>query len=151
MDRGVYALVLENTGCVVRIGALGEREFSAGSHVYVGSARGSGGLARADRHLRLALRRDRPPRWHIDYLLLDPHFFPAAVVTAATDRDCECDLACAVAGSSVPGFGCSDCACPSHLFYRPGDPVPEVAAALRGLGLDARITRIKNERNEHRV
>ncbi|WP_243670338.1 DUF123 domain-containing protein, partial [Methanoculleus chikugoensis] len=83
---------------------------------------------------------------------LDPHFFPpAAVITAATDRDCECDLARAVAGSSVPGFGCSDCACPSHLFYRPGDPVPEVAAALRDLGLDARITRIKNERNEHRV
>ncbi|MDK2916571.1 MAG: hypothetical protein PWR25_1128 [Euryarchaeota archaeon] len=151
MDKGVYALVLENTGCVVRVGALGEREFAAGSHVYVGSARGSGGLARADRHVRLALRRNRSPRWHIDYLLLDSHFSPVAVVTAATDRDCECDLARAVAGPSVPGFGCSDCACPSHLFYRPSDPVPEIAAAFHCLGLDARITRIKSAGNQHRV
>ena len=43
MDKGVYALVLENTGCTVRVGALGDREFFAGSHIYVGSARGSGG------------------------------------------------------------------------------------------------------------
>jgi len=149
MDRGVYALVLENTGCVVRIGALGEREFSAGSHVYVGSARGSGGLARADRHLRLALRRDRPPRWHIDYLLLDPRFSPAAVITTATDRDCECDIARAIAGACTPGFGCSDCACPSHLFFRPGDPVPELLALFRGLDLDARIATIKNEWRVH--
>jgi len=151
MDKGVYVLILENAGCVVRIGALGEREFPAGSHVYVGSARGSGGLARAGRHVRLALHRDRPPRWHIDYLLLDPHFLPAAVITTATDRDCECDLARAIGGAYVPGFGCSDCTCPSHLFYRSGDPVPEILALFRSLDLDARITRIKNEGGEHRV
>jgi len=151
MDKGVYALVLENSNCIVRIGALGEREFPAGSHIYVGSARGSGGLARADRHVRFALHRDRPPRWHIDYLLLDPHFAPAAVITATTARDYECELARTVRGSSVPGFGCSDCTCPSHLFYRSGDPVPEILAAFRSLGLDARITRIKNEGNEHRI
>ncbi|HOI14605.1 MAG TPA: GIY-YIG nuclease family protein [Methanoculleus sp.] len=151
MDKGVYALILENTGCVVWIGALGEREFFAGSHIYVGSALGSGGLARADRHVRLALHRDRPPRWHIDYLLLDPHFAPAAIITAATARDYECELAGTIGGSSVPGFGCSDCTCPSHLFYRSGDPVAEILAAFRSLGLDARITRIKNEASEHRV
>lgn len=149
MDKGVYALVLENPCCEVRIGALGAKEFAAGRHVYIGSALGSGGLARADRHVRLARHRDRPPRWHIDYLLLSPHVTLAAVVTAATDRDCECALARAVGGAYVPGFGCSDCACPSHLFYRPGDPVPEVLAAFRGLDLDARIARIKNEGREH--
>jgi len=149
MNKGVYALILENPRCEIRIGALGPREFAAGWHVYIGSAQGSGGLARADRHVRLALRRDRPPRWHIDYLLLNPHFAPAAVVTAATDRDCECDLARAVDGAHVPGFGCSDCTCPSHLFYRSADPVPEMLAAFQGLDLDARITRIKNEGNEH--
>lgn len=151
MDKGVYAIVLENACCKVRIGALGTREFASGRHIYIGSALGSGGLARADRHVRLALRRDRPPRWHIDYLLLSPHFIPAAVITAATDRDCECDLARAVGGASVPGFGCSDCTCPSHLFFRPGDPVPELLAAFRGIDLDARITRIKNEGSEHRI
>ena len=151
MDKGVYALIIENPGCVVRVGARGAREFFAGRHVYVGSARGSGGLARADRHVRLAQKRDRPPRWHIDYLLLDPRFTLAAVVTARADRDYECDLARAFGGPSVPGFGCSDCACPSHLFYRPGDPAPEILAAFRGLGLDARIANIKNERDEGRL
>ncbi len=149
MDRGVYALVLDNSHCEVRIGALGIRGFAAGRHIYVGSALGSGGLVRAHRHVRLALCRDRPPRWHIDYLLLDPHVTPAAVVTAATDRDCECALARAIGGAYVPGFGCSDCACPSHLFFRSGDPVPEILAAFRSLDLDARITRIKNEGSEH--
>jgi len=151
MDKGVYALIIENPECVVRVGARGARKFSAGRHVYVGSARGSGGLARADRHVRLAQKRDRPPRWHIDYLLLDPRFTLAAVVTARADQDCECDLARAIGGPSVPDFGCSDCACPSHLFYRPGDPAPEILAAFRGLGLDARIANIKNERDEGRL
>lgn len=151
MDRGVYALVLENPRCVVRVGALGLREFAAGRHIYIGSALGSGGLARADRHVRLALHRDRPPRWHIDYLLLDPRFTLAAVVTAATDRDCECDLARAVGGPSVPGFGCSDCTCSSHLFHRSGDPAPELLAAFRSLDLAARITRVKSEGSKHRV
>ncbi|MDV2481035.1 DUF123 domain-containing protein [Methanoculleus sp. Wushi-C6] len=151
MHKGIYALVLENFPCTVRIGALGPQEFAPGRHVYIGSALGSGGLARADRHVRLALRRDRPPRWHIDYLLLSPHFTPAAVVTAATDRDFECALARALGGPSVPGFGCSDCTCPSHLFHRSGDPVPEILARLHDLDLDARITRIKNEGCEHRV
>lgn len=149
MDKGIYALVLENPDCLVRVGALGAREFARGRHVYVGSARGSGGLARANRHLRLAQKRDRPPRWHIDHLLLDPRFVLAAVVTAATERDCECDLARALGGSFVPDFGCSDCACPSHLFYRPEDPVPEILACFRGLDLDARIARVKNEGREH--
>lgn len=145
MDKGVYALVLEGPRCTVRIGALGLREFAAGRHIYVGSARGSGGLARVERHLRLARLRDRHPRWHIDYLLLDPRFSPVAVVTAATDRDCECDLARAIGGACVPGFGCSDCACPSHLFSRPAYPVPELLDAFVRLGLDAHIATIKNE------
>ncbi len=150
MDKGGYALVLENPDCLVRVGALGAREFARGRHIYIGSALGSGGLARANRHVRLAQKRDRPPRWHIARLLLDPRFVLAAVVTAATERDCECDLARALGGPFVPDFGCSDCACPSHLFYRPKDPVPEVLACFRGLDLDARIASIKNERDESR-
>jgi len=151
MDRGVYALILKNPHREIRVGALGVREFAAGRHIYVGSALGSGGLARVERHVRLALHRDRSARWHIDYLLLDPCFAPVAVVTAATDRDCECALARAIGGSSAPGFGCSDCACPSHLFFRPTDPVEEVLTAFESLSLDARITRVKSEGNEHKV
>jgi Uri superfamily endonuclease len=145
MDKGVYALALKNSCSEVRIGALGVREFAAGWHIYVGSARGSGGLVRVERHRRLALLRDRPPRWHIDYLLLDSHFAPSVVVTAVTNRDCECDLARAIGGAHISGFGCSDCTCPSHLFFRPGDPVSELLDAFVGLDLDARIETIKHE------
>jgi Uri superfamily endonuclease len=151
MDKGVYALILTNGECSIRIGALGIREFAAGWQVYVGSAQGSGGLARADRHIRLYRLKDRSPRWHIDHLLIDPGFTLFAVVCSATYRDCECDLAALIGGKSVAGFGCSDCACPSHLFYRPDNPVREVANAFRRLDLDARIKTIKSERSKDRV
>ena len=104
MDRGVYALILKNPHREIRIGALGRREFAEGSQIYVGSAHGSGGLARVERHIRLALRRDRSPRWHIDYLLLDPQFALVAAITAATDRDCECTLARAIGGLMAEVF-----------------------------------------------
>lgn len=145
MPKGVYTLLFRNSPCRARIGAIGMREFSVGWHIYVGSARGSGGFARVRRHQRLALLKDRPPRWHIDYLLLDPHFDLSATISAATDRDCECDLARAIGGTYIPGFGCSDCTCPSHLFFRKGDPTPELLGAFARLDLDARIERIKNE------
>lgn len=149
MDKGVYALVLENPQSEVRVGALGVREFAAGWHIYVGSALGSGGLARADRHVRLARHRDRSPRWHIDYLLLDPRFMLTAVVTAVTGKDRECALAREIGGPCVSGFGCSDCTCLSHLFYRSGDPMLELVAAFARLGLDARIATIKNVGSVH--
>jgi len=135
-SKGIYALVFRNPACTVRIGALGPVRFRAGWHVYVGSALGSGGLARLDRHIALARDRDRRPTWHVDYLLTDDRFSLRGTVSAPTTGRLECRLAQAIGGPAVPAFGCSDCRCPSHLFFRQGDPVPEVAAALRGLGLD---------------
>jgi Uri superfamily endonuclease len=48
----------------LRVGALGEFDFPAGQYLYTGSARRNL-EARIARHLR----RDKPLRWHIDYLL----------------------------------------------------------------------------------
>jgi Uri superfamily endonuclease len=135
MDRGVYCLVLRNDGCSLEIGKLGMREFATGWHVYVGSALGPGGLARARRHARLAQNRDRAPKWHIDYLLLSPRFSLEAIYCAPTDEPAECAVARGLGGPSVPGFGCSDCRCASHLFFRPGDPGGEIAGVFAGLGL----------------
>jgi Uri superfamily endonuclease len=151
MDKGVYALVLANSRRSLCIGSLGVREFEAGWHVYVGSALGSGGLARAERHIRLHSLRDRPPRWHIDHLLIDPGFTLSVVVCAPTLRDWECDLARQIGGAAVPGFGCSDCTCSSHLFYRPKNPLREVVTAFEALKLDACIKTIKNERSKDKV
>ncbi len=96
----------------LRIGALGEHAFPAGLYVYTGSARRHP-LARLRRHLR----RDKPLRWHIDYLLTA---YAAEVVEVDLHRVPECILNQRTAGElPVAGFGASDCCsgCGSHLRY----------------------------------
>ena len=144
MDKGIYCLVLKNPACTVRVGALGPLPFATGWHCYIGSALGPGGLVRLERHIGLAEHRDRQPKWHIDYLLTDPRFVVAYAVSAPTEERFECQLAAVLArgGTSVSGFGCSDCDCPSHLMYRSRDPQREIVAAFSGLGLSPGIKTI---------
>jgi Uri superfamily endonuclease len=144
MDKGIYCLVLKNPACTVRVGALGILPFAAGWYCYIGSALGPGGLARLERHMRLAEQRDRQPKWHIDYLLTDSRFVVAYAVYAPTLDRLECRLAAALArgGTGIEKFGCSDCDCPSHLLYRSRDPQREIVAAFSGLGLSPGIKTI---------
>ena len=135
MDKGVYCLIFENQGSTVRVGALGERAFSAGWHIYTGSALGSGGLKRPDRHVSLSQKHNKRPKWHIDYLLTDPHFSLRYVVCAPTTDRLECSLARNIGEPGIPGFGCSDCSCSTHLFFRGRDPREEILAAFRDLQL----------------
>lgn len=118
---GLYALgLLLPHATEIRVGALGTWPFPAGGYVYVGSARGSGGLAaRVRRHLRGGKVR----HWHIDYLRAVSR--PIALWMAPGARD-ECSwarhlLAQPGAEVIVPGFGASDCACPAHLAHL-GEP-----------------------------
>jgi len=135
MDKGIYTLVFRNPACTVRIGALGEIAFPAGWHIYIGSALGSGGLKRLDRHITLFRNRDKRPKWHVDYLLLAPEFTLAGAVSASTTEPFECGLARKLGGQSIPGFGCSDCSCTSHLFFRKRVPLYEIEVAFRSLDL----------------
>jgi len=144
MDKGVYCLVFSNPACTVRVGALGPVAFRPGWHVYVGSALGSGGLARLERHTALSRNRDRPPKWHVDWISTNPCFTLRATVHAVTGERVECRLAEALGGETVPGFGCSDCGCRSHLFYRRSSPLSEVTAAFRSLALDPGTTTLMN-------
>ena len=137
MDKGIYCLVFENPSCTVRVGALGEIAFRRGWHIYVGSALGSGGLARLDRHIALSRNKDRRPTWHVDYLSASQSFCLRSSVSAITEERLECRLAEALGGENIPGFGCSDCDCRSHLFYRRRNPVKETEAVFRSLGLAA--------------
>ncbi|MEA3401619.1 MAG: GIY-YIG nuclease family protein [Armatimonadota bacterium] len=109
---GSYVLILRlDAPAAIRVGALGEVAFEPGAYAYVGSA--MGGLeARIDRHLR----GDKRMHWHIDYLLAQAQVVD--VVRVESDERLECRIASALAAElgSVPGFGCSDCACGSHLF-----------------------------------
>lgn len=87
-------------------------EFDKGFYAYVGSAMG-GLRGRINRHLR----RKKCVRWHIDYLLEKGRV--QEVIYAPTDERLECRFAerleCVF--RSTPGFGSSDCRCPSHLFF----------------------------------
>ena len=144
MDKGIYCLVFKNPGCTVRVGALGEIHFQPGWHCYVGSALGSGGLKRLERHISLATQQDKRPKWHVDYLHTSSCFSLVYAVYAVTDERLECRLAHELGEGGVPGFGCSDCTCTSHLFYRKCDPQDEILAAFRNLGLIPVTTTIMN-------
>ena len=137
MSKGIYCLVLRLTTLnKIRIGALGELDFEPGYYLYVGSALGSGGLSRVKRHLCFSQEKYMKPKWHIDYL--DSIAPIVATFCAETDKRLECALAHAIGGKSVFGFGCSDCDCKSHLFYRENEPFKEIESAFSSLGLSVR-------------
>jgi Uri superfamily endonuclease len=143
MDSGTYCLILRNRRCVVKVGAIDTISFPEGWHVYVGSAQGTAGLSRVKRHIRVASRGITAPRWHIDYLLVHPAFSLVAVACATTvDRESECTVAHRLGGAPVPGFGCSDCRCPSHLFYFTSNPEKTVISTFSTLDLSASIKTI---------
>ncbi|HJJ88685.1 MAG TPA: GIY-YIG nuclease family protein [Methanocorpusculum sp.] len=136
MDKGIYCLLLE---CLIsqriKIGSLGERDFFPGWYLYVGSALGNGGLSRVGRHIRFYHKQYRSPKWHIDYFMEAPSVRLRKVVCARTESDLECALAEIIGGVGVPAFGCSDCDCATHLFYRCDMPDSEVLAAFTKIGL----------------
>jgi Uri superfamily endonuclease len=112
---GTYLLLMALPGRT-DVTVRGGREFrlEAGLYAYVGSARGSGGLAsRLRRHATESSRK----HWNVDYLV--PHAdLRGALVARGTDRR-ECGWASWVASNDtecVAGFGSSDCRCAGHLF-----------------------------------
>jgi Uri superfamily endonuclease len=122
VDSGLYLLLLEVAApVVVTVGRLGTYDFPAGRYVYVGSAR-RGLRARAERHLR----REKPLRWHIDYLTTHPgvRTIGAVLVPAPPRRLTECRLVQGVrrahgARAVVARFGAGDCraGCAAHLWW----------------------------------
>ena len=117
-EAGTYALVLFCSQAErVRIGKLGPLRLRRGVYVYVGSARGPGGVrARVAHHQKLSPR----PHWHIDYLR--PHTRLDRIWYSHGRRGSEHQWASvfrALPGASIPmaGFGSSDCQCEAHLFF----------------------------------
>jgi Uri superfamily endonuclease len=135
--KGVYCLIFKNQTCKIEVGKKGEFSFDSGFHIYVGSALGSGGLKRVTRHIKISRNKDRNPRWHVDYLHLNPAFRLVSVVYAFTSERLECTLARRIGGNFVYDFGCTDCKCNSHLFYRTTNPLLEINEAFESLGLNA--------------
>ncbi|MBI5062352.1 MAG: GIY-YIG nuclease family protein [Desulfatitalea sp.] len=118
---GTYVLLLRlRRSTPIRIGHLGAIPFKRGWYAYVGSAFGPGGLAaRLGRHLRA----EKKPRWHIDYLraMAEPRRIWSSTAPEPLEHTWAAILS-RYATKSIPGFGCSDCRCPSHLFYFNSEP-----------------------------
>jgi sugar fermentation stimulation protein A len=118
MDAGVYVVVFRLARARrLRVGLLGPLAFPAGYYFYAGSAQRNL-AARIARHGR----RRKPKHWHIDYL--SAHAPMVAALAGAGPKAAECRLANALGRLCTPlldGFGCSDCACRTHLFWRPPD------------------------------
>ena len=130
---GTYALILNlERDDNLAVGRLGRFALPAGSYIYVGSARGPGGLAaRITRHIR----HPKQLHWHVDYLRNSAR--PVAVWISEGEQRRECVWAAALIhldGGSipVPRFGASDCSCESHLIWFPAVPDCTSFAALVG-------------------
>lgn len=136
MQKGIYTLILHLTEPKnIRIGALGTISFKPGYYIYAGSALGSGGLSRVSRHIRFYRERYRKAKWHIDYLMEEAVL--EKTICAETGERLECILASGISGDCVENFGCSDCDCVSHLFYREEEPTEEILGVFGKMGLNA--------------
>jgi sugar fermentation stimulation protein A len=124
-NGGSYLILLELAEKrSVEVGALGTIHFTAGWHVYAGSAR-KNLSQRVNRHLR---RQRKQKHWHLDYLT--PYAARGAgklkALPILSYRNLECELAGELAklgGRPIPRFGSSDCNCPSHLYYFKDPPM----------------------------
>ena len=111
--RGSYLLLVElkNTE-IIPVGKLGKIDFKKGFYIYAGSA-----LNGLDQRIQRHLRKQKKTHWHIDYLL--NHAKIVNVFYKQSEFKGECFIAKTLEKelSIIPDFGCSDCACKSHLFY----------------------------------
>jgi len=111
--KGSYVILIRLPKAqTITIGSLSDVYFPRGYYAYVGSALG-GVESRLSHHLSRTKKR----HWHIDYLL------QKASITDIIIGESESRVECAIAQvlnsqfDSIPGFGSSDCRCPSHLFF----------------------------------
>ncbi len=133
-EPGTYALLFRVTESHrIRVGRRGELHLTPGWYVYVGSARGPGGLrARLRRHMK----REKSLHWHIDYIT--QHITPHQIVYTLGTTAMECRWVqglLSVPGTTVPlpNLGNGDCTmgCPAHFLHLPtGEIHSQLTAAF---------------------
>jgi Uri superfamily endonuclease len=141
MTKGSYILIIKlPEPQTLKIGRRRLIPFSRGGYAYVGSA--MGGLeARLNRHLR----ENKKPHWHIDYLLQKASV--SSIILCETNERLECAIARALNTqfNSIPGFGNSECRCPSHLFFtdKENEMVAVIMVKLDQLAIKPRAIEIQ--------
>jgi len=124
--KGSYLLIMVLPKDVsIMVGKLEVLHFKKVCYAYVGSA-----LNGLDQRIRRHLRTDKKTHWHIDYLL--PFTEIVDIFYKENDRREECNIAQTLERNfaSIPGFGCSDCSCKSHLFFGSFDKIIQTMSSL---------------------
>lgn len=125
--KGAYLLVIEiPMDAIILVGKQGMIPFEKGYYAYVGSA-----LSGLEPRIRRHLDSQKKLHWHIDYLLVHAEI-KQVFIKESTERE-ECNLADAFIQvlHAISGFGCSDCACHSHLFVGPIETMMQTATYLQ--------------------
>lgn len=110
-SKGTYMLIIDiGDDLNIKVGCLGRCELKKGTYIYIGSARGPGGLkARINRHLKL----NKKVKWHIDYLTVNPTVKIRAAVYLKSRAVLETIIAKKLLSNNafegvIKGFGCTD-------------------------------------------
>jgi sugar fermentation stimulation protein A len=119
-DRGSYIIIVRmKRDRRLLIGGLGDVKFKKGYYCCVGSAK-ENLTQRLEQHRRLR----KNPIGHIDYLRAAADYHAAIPIRSSEDLECEVARSlAAIADRRVPGFGSSDCGCPTRLFGMNEDPL----------------------------
>ena len=140
--KGVYVLILKlYKESDIQIGKLRKFHFRKGFYAYTGSALGTGGFKRVERHFNISTGKNPTRKWHIDYLLPESKIVYAILLP--TEDTIECNLARRlrkISGISIiPGFGCTDCMCETHLIYAENDPRSVIIDICNDIGIKSII------------
>jgi len=134
-DRGSYILILRLLRArTLNVGKLGRMKFKAGYYLYAGSA-----LENLTQRLERHKRERKTLFWHIDYLRAHAEVHLALPIRASDPLECElADALKKISTWKIPGFGCSDCSCSSHLYGMSKDPIhtPEFISLLQYFRMD---------------
>jgi sugar fermentation stimulation protein A len=119
-DRGSYLLILElKRKRNIRVGKLGRVSFRKGFYIYVGSAM-TNLSKRMERHRHLR----KQHHWHIDELRAVAEFHSVLAIRSSVRLECKIAKAFSdISEWEIPGFGCTDCTCETHLFGFENSPL----------------------------
>lgn len=117
---GAYLLVLRlDASAMIEVGRLGAIEFPGGTYAYAGSA-----LSSLEARVRRHFSSEKKVHWHIDRLRAKARPVEALVLRSGDDIECMLNGMVGRMEGARPfakGFGCSDCACETHLHMLDGE------------------------------
>ena len=113
MMKGSYILLIKlKENKTIKVGKLGKLFFKKGFYVYIGSA-----MNNLDKRINRHISKDKKFHWHIDYFLQNAEILEAYFKENTIKEECKLANMFKEKLEEIPGFGCSDCKCTSHLFY----------------------------------